>query len=99
MQKKNNDQNNKFKCSHLSVHIDNKIYIFIIAVSLVLLFFSIWEIKPVVVEISDFIGLFSHLTVSYWVGFILITSCIILLYIDGNENKIIHLLVLMVIGL
>lgn len=80
--------------------LDSKIYIILSAISLILLFYSIWEIKPVLVDITDLIGLTSHLTLAYWIGYILIIFCLIRLYFDtGNKNELIYILILVVVGL
>jgi|GEM_PF-2490069 len=80
--------------------LDSKIYIILSAISLTLLFYSIWEIKPVSVDITDFIGLTSHLTLAYWLGYILIIFCLIRLYFDtDNKNELIHILILIIVGL
>jgi hypothetical protein len=60
--------------SRLPINSRQKLYLVVANVSLVLLFYSIWEIKWVVVDIDDFLGLSSHLTAAYWVGLGLITQ-------------------------
>lgn len=78
----------------------SKIYIFLSTISLMLLFYSIWEIKPVKVDITDFLGLVSHFTLAYWLGFILIISLSIRLYLDQDlEKSFTYLFVLFVYGL
>lgn len=80
--------------------LDSKVYMIIAMVGLVLLFYSIWEIKPVVVGITDFLGLASHLTLSYWAGYILIILFSIRLYLDNKiKNDFIYLIYLIIIGL
>ncbi len=77
-----------------------KIYIFIALISIVLLFYSIWEIKPVLVDINDFLGLLSHLTLAYWIGYILVVLFSIRLYLDKQiKHDSIYLIYLIVIGL
>ncbi|VVB91061.1 Uncharacterised protein [uncultured archaeon] len=77
-----------------------KIYLISIFLGMILLFYSILEIKPVDVNIDDFLGLFSHLTISYIVGFIFVVICSIKLYFDNDLKKdSIYLTYLIVIGL
>lgn len=77
-----------------------KIYIILIFLGVILLFYSIWEIKPVVVGIENFLGLVSQLTLMYWIGYLLMILCYILLYFDKRiKNDVIYLAFLIVIGL
>ncbi|NJD78614.1 MAG: hypothetical protein FIB08_16220 [Candidatus Methanoperedens sp.] len=79
---------------------ESRIYIFTALTSIVLLFYSIWEIKPVLVDINDFLGLLSHLTLAYWIGYILIVLFSIRLYLDKQiKHDSIYLLYLVAIGL
>lgn len=99
---KNLDLKNKFESveSWFSFPLDSKIYIILSAISLIFLFYSMWEIKPVVVEITDFLGLTSRLTLAYWIGYILIIFCSIRLYLDkDNKNVLLYILILMILGL
>ena len=64
-----------------SLHpLDIKIYIIFSMISLILFFYSIWRMKPIIVDITDFLGLTSHLTLTYWIGFIIIILFSIRLY-------------------
>lgn len=66
----------------------------------ILLFYSILEIKPVTVNIDDFLGLASHLTLTYWTGFILIITVSIRLYLDNEiKNDGIYLICMIMICL
>ena len=86
--------------SCFSSHLDSKIYLIISLISLVLLFYSIWEIKYVVVDVKDFLGLISHLSLAYWIGYVLMVLFSIRLYLDKRiKNDIIYLIYLIVIGL
>ncbi len=92
-----NNNSNQF----LSFHpLNSKMYLIIAAISLFFLFYSIWEIKPVVIDISDFLGLASHLTLAYWIGYILIIFCSISLYLDRDyKNESLYILILFIFGL
>ncbi len=80
--------------------LDSKIYISVALISTALFFYNIWEIKPVLVDINDFLGLLSHLTLAYWIGYILIVLFSIRLYLDKQiKHDIIYLIYLIVIGL
>ncbi|PWB53644.1 MAG: hypothetical protein C3F06_05885 [Candidatus Methanoperedenaceae archaeon] len=84
----------------INVQINIRVYLINLVLGLILLFYSIWEIKPVVVEITDFLGLISHLTTAYWAGFILIISSFIKLYFDKKiESKYIYILYSLIFGL
>ncbi len=77
-----------------------KLYLILSNISVILLFYSIWEIKPVVVDINDFLGLTSHITFSYWIGLSLIVACSIMVYLDKEkQNDFILLYILIVFGL
>lgn len=80
--------------------IDQKIYLIFALICLLLLFYSIWEIKPVVVDIIDFLGLLSHFTLAYWIGYVLVVLFSVKLYLDNNIKKeYLYLTYLIVIGL
>ena len=61
----------------LEIESRQKLYLIMANVSIMLLFYSIWEIKWVVADVNDFLGLTSHLTAAYWVGLGLITQSLI----------------------
>jgi len=97
---KNLDLKIKFEKSWFSSHLNSKIYIIASLISLILLFYGIWEIKPVVVEITDFLGLTSRLTIAYWIGYILIVFCSVRIYLDKEyKNELTYIIVLMIFGL
>ncbi|MDO8725004.1 MAG: hypothetical protein Q7J35_02925 [Candidatus Methanoperedens sp.] len=86
--------------SWFSSHLDLKIYVIFSLISLIFLFYSIWKIRPVVVDVKDFLGLASHLSLEYWIGYILAVFFSIKLYLDKKIKKdIIYILYLIVIGL
>ncbi len=89
---------NNFKGNWLPP-LDSRIYIGFSLISLILLFFSIWQIKPIIVNIDDFLGLVSHLTIAYWIGFIIIIFFSIRLYLEGTKGDYIYLIYLIMIGL
>lgn len=77
-----------------------KIYLILALTSLTLSFYSIWLIRPVIVELNDFLGLTSHLPITYWFGLGLITLCSILVYLDKElNNKLVYLYILIILGL
>lgn len=86
--------------NNLPIQLRQKLYIILANVSLILLFYSIWEIKWVTIDIDSFLGLTSKLTIVYWLGLILITVCSILVYLDNElRNNRIFIFVLIVLGL
>ncbi len=77
-----------------------KLYLILALASITLFFYSIWEIKWVIVDVYDFLGLTSHLTVAYWVGLGLITFCSVLVYLDDElKNEWVFIFILIVVGL
>ncbi len=99
---KNSQPGNKFTYmgSWFSSPLDPKIYIFFAVISVVFLFYSIWQIKPVIINVDDFLGLLSHLTLAYWIGYVLIVFFSIRLYLDKKiRHDSIYLIYLVIIGL
>jgi hypothetical protein len=79
---------------------NSKTYISIALISFLFLFYSIWEIKPVLIDIGDFLGLLSHLTLAYWTGYVLVLVFSIRLFLDKQiKHDSIYLLFLIAIGL
>ncbi|NHI95051.1 MAG: hypothetical protein EAX96_21350 [Candidatus Lokiarchaeota archaeon] len=77
-----------------------KICIIIGLISLILFFINAYKIKWVLVDINDFLGLTSHLSIFYWIGFFLVLFCTLILYhYDRNVNQILYFFFLMVMGL
>lgn len=82
------------------VDYNSKIYSIVSIVSLTLFFYSVWEMKPVIVKITDFLGMTSHLTLTYWTGFILIILSSLKLYNDKRDiRNYVYIIYLIVIGL
>ena len=99
---KNSQQGNKFAYtgSWFSAPLEPKIYIFFAVISIIFLFYGIWQIKPVVINVDDFLGLLSHLTLAYWIGYALIVFFSIKLYLDKEIKRDgIYLIYLVIIGL
>lgn len=79
---------------------NSKTYIYIVLISFLFLFYSIWEIKPVIIDIGDFLGLLSHLTLAYWIGYVLVLVFSIRLFLDKQiKHDSIYLVFLIAIGL
>lgn len=77
-----------------------RFYLILASISLILFFYSMGQIKPVVVELDDFLGLASCLTLVYWLGLALIVACSILAYLDKQlKNTAVFIFVLLVLGL
>ena len=99
---KNLNSTNKFEFpkSWFSGTLDSKIYIIYVSISLILLFYAIMEIKPVLVNSTDFLGLISYLTLAYWIGFLVLIFGSIRLYLDKQyQNTLIYIIYLLVMGL
>jgi hypothetical protein len=77
-----------------------KTYLILANISIILLFYSIWQIKPVIVNVNDFLGLTSHLTIYYWIGLLLITLCSISVFRDSElKGDGIFIYILLITGL
>ena len=77
-----------------------KLYLVLAFVSLILFFYNIWQIWPVIVEPLDLLGLASHLTPAYWVGLALILLCSILAFLDREyRSDALFIFLLVVLGL
>lgn len=87
-------------CTLFYSTIRSDIYLIFAFLGIILLFYSIFEMKPVVVVLNDFLGLSSHLTMAYWLGYILIIILSVRLYLDEDQKKdYIYLTYLIIIGL
>lgn len=85
---------------YVPILIRQKLYIILANISLILLFYSIWEIKWVAIDVDSLLGLTSKLTMVYWIGLLLITICSILIYLDNEQrNTNIFIFVLFILGL
>jgi len=85
---------------YLSPGSRQKIYLILVFLSIVLLFYSIWQVYPVVVNITDPLGMASQLPPWYWVGLALIVLVSIFAFLDGEIKKdAIFILILIVLGL
>ncbi len=77
-----------------------KLYLIMVFVSLILLFYSIWQVKPVHVELEAPLGLASYLTPAYWIGLALIVATSIFAFLDRELKKdAIFVIILIALGL
>lgn len=74
-----------------------KIYMIILNISLIILIYSIWQIKPIIVDIEDFLGVTSHLSLVYWIGFALIGVSSILAYLDIKVRNVFFYIYILII--
>lgn len=80
--------------------IQNRLILVGINISFILLIISIWNIKWLVVDVDDFLGLTSHLPAVYWIGLGLITICSIFAYLDEkSKSKIVPIYILLILVL
>lgn len=85
---------------YLDKNIDPKIYLVVMFLGAILFFYSALYIKPIMVNIYDFLGLASHLPMTYWVGFIIVIIASIRLYIDNQiKDDFVYIISLIVVGL
>lgn len=77
-----------------------KLYLIMVFFSLILLFYSIWQVKPVIVELGAPLGLASYLTPAYWIGLALIVGVSILAFLDREiKRDAIFVIILVALGL
>ncbi len=77
-----------------------KIYVILVFVSLFLLFYSVWQAYPVIVEEEGLLGLASYLPPSYWAGLALVVLTSIFAFLDNELKKdAIFVLLLLALGL
>lgn len=88
----------KFKAL-INYDIDSRIYLTLANISLIFLSYSIWRVKPVEVNITDFLGLTSHLGLFFWTGLAILTVLSIYIYsYDGAVSKWILIFILVVLA-
>ena len=85
---------------YLTLDSRPKIYLILVFVSLILLFYSVWQVKPVIVSPYDPLGLASHLPPYYWIGLALIVATSIFAFLDRELRKdAIFIIILIAVGL
>ncbi len=72
---------------HLPPRLRQKIYLTLAFVSLTLLFYSIWQVKPVIVDVYAPLGLASYFTPYYWLGLALLVLGSVLAFLDKEVKK------------
>lgn len=86
--------------TRLSLGSRQKIYLTLAFLSLFLLFYSVWQVKPIIVEVEDSFGLASHLTPCYWIGLALILLTCIFAFLDRELKKdVLFIFILIALGL
>lgn len=89
-----------FEVKKISITTRKKLYLILGNLSLILLFYSIWETKPVIVNLNSYLGLTSHLPINYWIGLFLIILCSIFIYFDNElKEDTIYIFILIIFGL
>lgn len=77
-----------------------KIYLILVFVSLSLLFYSAWQVRPVIVEVEAPLGLASYFAPGYWVGLALLVITSIFAFLDRELKKdAIFIVILVALGL
>lgn len=91
---------NKETHDDLSIGSRQKIYLILVFVSLILLFYSAWQVKPVIVEAEAPLGLASYLAPSYWIGLALLVVTSTFAFLDRRLKKdAIFITILVALGL
>lgn len=85
---------------HLNPASRQKVYLTLVFISLTLLFYSIWQIKPVIVEVDAPLGLASYFTPCYWIGLALLVLGSIFAFLDRElKRDAIFMLILLALGM
>jgi hypothetical protein len=75
------------------------LYFLLVITSLILFFFSIWQVSPVIVGVQSPLGLASHLAPSYWAGLLIIVMVSIITFLDRRpKSDAIYLLILAILS-
>jgi len=85
---------------YLPLSARQKVYLILVFVSLGLLFFSAWQVRPVIVAVEAPLGLASYLPTLYWVGLTLLVITSIFAFLDRDLKKDgIFIIILVALGL
>ncbi len=85
---------------HLLPGSRQKIYLILVFVSLILFFYSAWQVGPVIVEVEAPLGLASYLAPGYWIGLALLVATSIFAFLDRELKKdAIFITILIALGL
>ena len=77
-----------------------KTYLILACLSITLFVYSVWTIRPVIVEPTDLLGLASRLPASYWLGLTFLLLCSVLVFLDRVMRKEwVFIFILCVLGL
>jgi hypothetical protein len=77
-----------------------KTYLILACLSITLFAYSVWTIRPVIVEPTDLLGLASLLPASYWLGLALLLLASVFVFLDRLLNKHwVFVFILCVLGL
>ena len=86
--------------SYVPVELRAKLYLILAFVSVLLFFVSVWQVKPVIVDVFSPLGLASYLPPAYWLALAILVLDSILVFLDGELKKdAIFLTILAVLGL
>lgn len=87
---------NKAIYGYSSIGSRQKIYLILVFVSLILLFYSVWQVSPVIVEAKAPLWLASYLSLGYWTGLALLVATSIFAFLDHELKKdAIYIIILM----
>jgi hypothetical protein len=85
---------------YIQIDRRKKIYLVLLFISLVLLFFSTWQVRPVIVEVKASFGLAPYLPILYWLGLAFLVTNSVLIFFDSEiKNDYIFIAVLLTLGL
>lgn len=77
-----------------------KIYLILLFTSLCLLFLAMWQGRPVLVKVSDPLGLINYLTPAYWAGLTLLFLASVAAFLDAEmKSDLVYMLLLLSLGL
>ena len=85
---------------YLPAELRPKVYLTLACVSVMLFFYSIWQVKPVIVDVFAPLGLASYFTPYYWAGLALLLLVSILAFLDKEVKRdAVFLTLLVILGL
>ncbi|MEK7281758.1 MAG: hypothetical protein AAB037_05365, partial [Chloroflexota bacterium] len=77
-----------------------RLYLLLLFLSLGLLLYSLGEMTPIIVDVEDFLGLTSHLPVSYWIGLLIVLAGSGLAFYDSRlQSNALFISLLLMVGL
>jgi len=85
---------------YLTIRLRQIVYLLILFTSLILLFYGIWQVRPIIVAVEAPLGLASYLHIAYWIGLALVVLVSVFAFLDQALKKdALFILILLTLGL